>query len=262
MQLEHVVVEPTHRRYAAPLLCLHGAWHGAWCWQRAMTDLAERGFEVHAISLRGHGASERAPNHRRSSTRDYGQDLITAVRGFAVPPVIIGHSTGGYLTQLYLTGVLGEVPPVAGAVLVCSSPVNIMRYFILRRTPPEARVDPRAMLRLEPATMQRLFFRPDLPPQQLAHYLSQMVTEPPLIALQSMVLRPRPTANRTPMLVLAAGRDMVFDAEAQAVTAAAYGAELVLVPSAAHDLMLDPDWPVAAAAIERFAGQFGSSFTV
>ncbi|NTU85304.1 MAG: alpha/beta hydrolase [Chloroflexales bacterium] len=75
MQLEHVVAHPAHRRYAAPLLLVHGAWHGAWCWEGAMADLAARGFEVHAVSIRGHGASDRAPGHRRSSTRDYGRDL-------------------------------------------------------------------------------------------------------------------------------------------------------------------------------------------
>jgi pimeloyl-ACP methyl ester carboxylesterase len=52
--------------------------------------------------------------------------------------------------------------------------------------------------------------------------------------------------------VIAAERDAVFDVEAQRVTARAYGAELVVVPGAAHDLMLDPAWPVAADAIERF----------
>ncbi|NTU79726.1 MAG: hypothetical protein HGA45_10050, partial [Chloroflexales bacterium] len=165
--------------------------------------------------------------------------------------------TGGYLTQLYITGVLGDVPPLAGAVLLCSSPVDIVRYFMRRRTPPEYRVDPRAMLRLEPETMRRLLFRPTIAPDQLACHVGRMVTEPPLVAMQSMILRPRPAANRTPLLVVAAGRDAVFDAEAQAVTAAAYGAELVVVPEAAHNLMLDPDWPVAAAAIERFAARVG-----
>ncbi len=253
--LEHLVAHPARRRYAAPLLFIHGAWHGAWCWQGAMADMAARGFEAHAISLRGHGGSGRSAAHRRSGALDYSRDLVTAVRGMATPPIVIGHSFGGYLTQLYITGVLGAVPPLAGAVLVCSSPVNITRYFVTRRTPPEAKVDPRAMLRFEPATMQRLLFRPTLAPDVLARYLSQMVPEPPLVALQSMVLRPRPKANRTPLLVIAAERDMVFDLKTQGVTAAAYAAELVVVPEAAHDLMFDPNWPSAANAIERFVAR-------
>jgi hypothetical protein len=34
-QLEHLVLHSDERRYATPLLLIHGAWHGAWCWHDA-----------------------------------------------------------------------------------------------------------------------------------------------------------------------------------------------------------------------------------
>jgi pimeloyl-ACP methyl ester carboxylesterase len=68
-----------------------------------------------------------------------------------------------------------------------------------------------------------------------------------------MLLRPRPAARRIPMLAIAAERDAVYGLDTQCGTAAAYGCELLVVPDAAHDLMLDPAWPIAAEAIERFA---------
>ena len=43
---------------APPLLFVHGGWHGAWCWDQGFLErVAIQGFEVHAMSLRGHGES-------------------------------------------------------------------------------------------------------------------------------------------------------------------------------------------------------------
>jgi pimeloyl-ACP methyl ester carboxylesterase len=64
--------------------------------------------------------------------------------------------------------------------------------------------------------------------------------------------RPDPATNSTPLLVIAAGRDQIFTMEEQNNLAQAYHAELVVIPEAAHDLMLDPDWHRAVEAIERF----------
>ena len=37
------------------ILFLHGAWHGAWCWEKYFMDIfAEQGYENYAITLRSH----------------------------------------------------------------------------------------------------------------------------------------------------------------------------------------------------------------
>ncbi len=36
---------------ARPVLLVHGAWHGAWCWAKVIDALRERGVEVHATEL-------------------------------------------------------------------------------------------------------------------------------------------------------------------------------------------------------------------
>jgi len=42
----------------APILFLHGAFAGAWCWaEQFMPYFAERGLDCYAVSLRGHGGS-------------------------------------------------------------------------------------------------------------------------------------------------------------------------------------------------------------
>ncbi|MFV9506569.1 MAG: alpha/beta hydrolase [Oscillochloridaceae bacterium umkhey_bin13] len=254
MPIELISLKPKQQVYPQPVLLLHGAWHGAWCWaEQAMPDLAARGFVVHALSVRGHGATPAPPHHWRSTILDYAREVRAVIAQLGGRPLVVGHSAGGYITQLLITGAVGPIPPLSGAVLLCSSPVSIGGYFLDRGLRGAPMVSLPALLRREPATVQRAFLRPDATEAELEALRSRMVAEPPFVTLSSMLLRPRPARNTTPILVIAAERDAVFDLEAQRATAATYRAELVSVPDAAHDLMLDPAWPVAGAAIARFA---------
>jgi pimeloyl-ACP methyl ester carboxylesterase len=249
--LEHLIARPAARTHAAPILLLHGAWHGAWCWEAAMADLAGRGFEAHAVSLRGHGASD--PAGPRTTVLDYARDARAAIAAAGPRPVVVGHSSGGYVLQMLITGALGPPPPIAGAVLLCSSPPDIGAYFSDRGRRGVRMPSLRGLIRREPEAVRFALFRPDTPAAEIERHRLRLVAEPPLVTLSSMLLRPRPPRSRTPVLVVAAGRDTVFDVEAQLSTAALYGAGLVVVPEAPHDLMLDPAWPQAADAIARFA---------
>jgi pimeloyl-ACP methyl ester carboxylesterase len=257
IELEHLIARPARRLHRHPLLLVHGAWHGAWCWERAMEGFAARGFEAHAVSLRGHGGSPRPPGYARSTIIQYASDLRAAIAAVGPPPVVVGHSLGGLLLQLLITGALGPTSEVAGAVLLCSSPASLRAY--LARRPAAQPISLPAMLRLEPQAMRAALFRPDIPAAELARHVARMVVEPPLVTPSSMLLRPHPAARRTPILAIAAERDAVYGLDTQLSTAAAYGCELVVVPDAAHDLMLDPAWPIAAEAIERFANSIQGS---
>jgi pimeloyl-ACP methyl ester carboxylesterase len=249
--LEHIIARPARRRHAAPILLVHGAWHGAWCWEPAMADLAARGFEAHAVSLRGHGGSPRPPGFVRSTAVQYAGDVRAAIAAAGPRPLVVAHSLGGLLLQLLITGALGPAPALAGAALLCSSPASLRAYLAPR--PPGEPIALPALLRLDPQALRVALFRPDIGAEELARHVARMVPEPPLVTPSSALLRPRPAACRAPVLVIAAGRDATYSIGVQADLAAAYGAELVVVPGAAHDLMLDPAWPTAAEAIERFA---------
>ena len=52
---------PTTSSAAPPLLFLHGAWHGAWCWENFLDFFTREGFVCHALDLEGHGAESRGP---------------------------------------------------------------------------------------------------------------------------------------------------------------------------------------------------------
>lgn len=218
-----------------------------------MDDLTARGFEVHALSVRGHGGSSSPPHHWRSTVLHYARDVRHVLARLPPSAMIVGHSSGGYVVQLLITGVVGPPPPISGAVLLCSSPVRIAAYFLDRGRRGTPLPNLPALLRREPEAVRQALFRPSIPAADLERHRARLVAEPPLVTLSSMLLRPRPAACRTPVLVIAAERDAIFDVAIQRETAAAYRARLVIVPEAPHDVMLDPAWPVAAEAIEQFA---------
>ena len=58
MHLEVVTHTPKTAMRSTPLLFVHGAWHGAWCWEENFLPyFAQAGYHSHALDLRGHGKS-------------------------------------------------------------------------------------------------------------------------------------------------------------------------------------------------------------
>lgn len=116
MSLE--VIERGRPEHGRPsLLFVHGYWQAAWTWdEHVMGALAERGHHCLALSLRGHGGSE--GRIRGTWIQDYVEDVATVARSLPVPPVVVGHSMGGFTTQHYLAA--GH--PASAAILVSPVP--------------------------------------------------------------------------------------------------------------------------------------------
>src|SRR5512147_2140372 len=72
---------------------------------------------AHAVNLRGHGKSEGREKLRWTRIADYVEDVANVVRQLPSPPVLIGHSMGGFVIQKYL-----EDHTAPGAVLLSSPP--------------------------------------------------------------------------------------------------------------------------------------------
>jgi pimeloyl-ACP methyl ester carboxylesterase len=263
LKLEHQVLHPHDRRHPTPLLLMHGAWHGAWCWQAAMADFAARGFEVHAISWRGHGASDQPRSINTCGLRDYVNDLSKAIDAIEPRPVVVGHSMGGYVAQLYITAAR-HTAPLPGVVLLCSAPPSGVLRYILHY----ARRHPLAYLRGiatgnllhmvgTPELAREAFFRKDIAPDELERYRARLVPESLRVAIEaSLLVFPDPRHASAPVLTIAAERDTIFTLDEQRALAQAYNSELLVIPAAAHDLMLDPAWHLAADAIEGAVGRW------
>ncbi len=69
---------------------VHGAWHGAWCWNKVVPLLEAKGHSVDAIDLPGHG-SDVTPIAEVTLER-YAERVGRALRAEPEPAVLVGHS--------------------------------------------------------------------------------------------------------------------------------------------------------------------------
>ncbi len=76
-----------------PVILVHGAWHGGWCWEKVKAALEAKGFEVHAPTLPGHDQPSGAPAD--TSLEDYGRAIADLADSLVEPPLLVGHSMGG-----------------------------------------------------------------------------------------------------------------------------------------------------------------------
>jgi pimeloyl-ACP methyl ester carboxylesterase len=253
MKLEIISKYPSDGTQPTPLLFIHGSLHGAWCWDVHFLDyFAQHGFAAHAVNLRGHGNSDGRANLRWTRISDYVEDLADAARQLPSPPVLIGHSMGGFIIQKYLEG--HDAP---GAVLLSSPPPVGLLGTTLRiaRRRPLAFAKVNLTLSLLPliATPQlarEAFFSDDLPDDQLRAYWKLMQDESYMAFLDMVALDlPKPAKRKTPLLVLGVGQDnMIKPGEIEA-TARAYNTQAEFIPDVAHNSMLELGWKAVAERI-------------
>ena len=98
----NATVQPVNPPPALPAIILvHGAWHGAWCWQRVLPLLHAAGAAAHAVTLTGVGDRAHLLSAQiRLST--HVADVLGLIDTLELPRVmLVGHSYGG----LVITGV-------------------------------------------------------------------------------------------------------------------------------------------------------------
>jgi pimeloyl-ACP methyl ester carboxylesterase len=238
-----------------PLLFVHGAWHGAWCWEDHFLDhFAAQGREVGAVSLRHHGNSTgQSKRVRWCSKNAYVFDVEKSVAEFSRPPVLVGHSMGGYITQHYLAR--HEMP---GAVLMASIPPNgvVGTTLALARRHPLAFIRSNLTMSLAPyvATVDLVrekFFGADTPEEVVQHCFDRLSDESFRVFIDMLISRPDIADTSTPMLVMGALRDALISPKAVAHTAEVFGAELKMIDTA-HDMMLEPEWALSATVIDEW----------
>ena len=108
--------QPERRSRKPPLLLVHGALTGSWLWTEIAAYLAERGWEAHAVNLRGHFTSDVA-DLDETTMGDYADDIGVALRQIGRPAVLIGWGIGALAAMLH-----AERHPVLGLVLLAPSP--------------------------------------------------------------------------------------------------------------------------------------------
>jgi len=238
-----------------PILFVHGAWHGAWCWDEHFLDyFAEKGYRSVALSLRGHGNSTAPKSMRFCSIADFVDDIDTVATSLPEPPVVIGHSLGGFVVQKYL-----ESHNAPAAVLLAPAPVSGITKFLLRRFKRHPWHTAVALARTRslrgvggtPDLARETFFSELTPEADVLRYTALLGEEYALkIAIDMLWLNlPRPNLVTTPLLILGAGDDVCFTQQEVRSTAMAYKTDAEFFPRMSHDMMLDPGWTTVAERI-------------
>ncbi len=245
-RLEIISRLPSKPRRGPPIVFVHGAWHAAWCWEENFLDyFASKGFATYAVSLRGHGGSEGRSRVRFARIRDYVDDLASVVASLESPPVLIGHSMGGFVVQKYL-----ERAAVPMAVLMASVPPT-GAFPMMRRTMRDQPLDmlrANLMFSMKPliSNMQRAhaaLFSPSMPRNQVAKYHARLQEET-VVGFFDYLFRDLVKTDKikTPMVVIGGRSDKtVLPSEIKA-TARAYGVEPTFFDDTAHDMMLEARW--------------------
>ncbi|WP_237480185.1 alpha/beta hydrolase [Lichenibacterium dinghuense] len=245
-----------------PLLLVHGAWHGVWCWQQGFMDaLADHGHEVAALSLRGHGNSPGGGRFAisRHGIRDYVDDVATVAETLTRPPVIVGHSMGGFIAQRYLC----DRHPAIGAVLLASVPPTGVFPLFLRLLRSEPLATATAVMSLDlgrllhdPARAARMLFSDALDTTELLALHRLLGGESFRVFVELLAPRLDPTQAVAPAAVIAAGADALFTRAEARSTAYAWKTRETVFDGLAHDLMLVPGWLAVAAAVSQRAVAF------
>lgn len=250
MKLEITSKIPGERRHETPLLFIHGMMHGAWCWDVHFLEyFARHGFAAHAVDLRGHGNSAGREELRWARIADFVDDVATAVRQLTAPPVLIGHSMGGFVVQKYL-----EHNNAPGAVLLSSPPpAGLWRttFRIARRHPfVFGRVNLTLSLQpviATPELAREAFFSSDFPDEPLSRYWKLMQDESYMAFLDMVALDlPKPVNVKTPLLILGAARDNMLAPSEIEAAARAYHTQSHIIPDVAHNSMLEARWEAVA----------------
>ena len=76
-------------------LLVHGASHGAWCFEKLIKELQNKGHVAEAIDLPGHG-NNKIPLEDVTLEK-YSSEILTSLNS---PTIVLGHSMGGYPISL------------------------------------------------------------------------------------------------------------------------------------------------------------------
>jgi hypothetical protein len=243
--------------HPVPVLFVHGAWHGAWCWdEHFLGYFADKGYRALAVSLRGHGKSPAPRRMQFCRVADLVADVDAVAGALSSRPVVIGHSLGGFVVQKYL-----ESYDAPAAALLASAPPRGAGGFLLR----EMKRRPWTVLRSALTTQSLHGVK--TPERAREHFFSAKTAESDVarhaarlreefmggITIDAVLLNlPKPQRVTTPLLVLGAEFDGCVTQEEVHATARAYGTEAEFFPEMGHNMMLEPGWATVAERIHTW----------
>lgn len=252
MTLEVLYAPGRGKPRSVDVVLVHGIFVGAWVWeQHFMPYLADAGYNVHAVSLTGHGQS---CGHDRLGTitlSDYTADLKEATAGIARPIVVVGHSMGGAVVQNAITSgarfagaaLMASVPP--GGLMASNLSMMWTRPMLWREL---SSMFTAGLGGVDFEVLRDGLFSGRIDAPTFERFAARGGGESPLIGFELQGMRPFAPApwQAPPILVVGGTEDRLIRREDLWATASWYGVEAKCLPGLSHTLMLDPGWQSAA----------------
>jgi hypothetical protein len=91
----------------ATFVLVHGAWHGAWVWDKLRVELERRGHETVAMDL--------PVSDGTATWNDYAEVIQEAMEQVPTPPILVGHSLAGMAIPI-----VASRTPVESLVFLCA----------------------------------------------------------------------------------------------------------------------------------------------
>jgi pimeloyl-ACP methyl ester carboxylesterase len=245
---------------SSPLLFVHGAYSGAWCWkENFLSFFADAGFPSYAVSLSGHGKSRGRKMLDHLSIDDYVRDVEEAASGLRSPPVLIGHSMGGFVVQKAL-----ERRIAPAAVLMCAvPPQGLMASAVgLMFSKPALMSELNKMMSGSGASRKALkeaLFAQPVSDEDLNRYfhLSQLESHRALWDMAMFNLPQTHRIKKTPLKIIGAQKDHLILPSLVEMTARSYGTDAEIFAGMGHGLMLERDWKLPAQSILNYLHSLG-----
>jgi pimeloyl-ACP methyl ester carboxylesterase len=242
---------PTKLSQKPPLLFIHGAFAGAWCWDEYFLPyFAKQGYPAYAVSLRGHGDSDGKTQLSLTTLKDFIDDVQSVAKQLDKPPILVGHSMGGMVVQKYI-----EKFPATAAILMNTVPPSglTMSMFYMAMSSPFLLLQLGLVQGISPVfatpemIKQALFSSEEVSDEILQKFTSHWHGEAQL-AVTEMLNWKLPTSDipDIPMLILGAGKDVFFPHSNTRITAHHYHADWYIFQNLAHAMMLENEWQSVA----------------
>jgi pimeloyl-ACP methyl ester carboxylesterase len=254
-----------------PVIFIHGLWIHASSWQPWIERFAAAGYRPIAPGWPGDAGTAAESRDRPDRLAGHGLDDIAAHYGRIIdtldePPIVIGHSVGGLITQkLNVTHRLRAAVAISPAPVKGVKPVppaQLRSSFPALRWPGNAK----RAIALSVNQFRYAFGNAITPAESFALHTEYAIPGPArtLFEIATANLRRESaaavdvrTGDRAPLLLVAAERDHTVPAVVVRAAHRLYRespavADLMVVPGRGHSYVLDHDWPDLAARIEAW----------
>ena len=247
------------------IVMVHGAFCGAWAFERFRTPFEAAGFDVIAPDLRGHGEGEPSSAVVGVSMTDYAADIAQLCAACPEPPVLLGHSMGGLVAQL-----AARKANIRALVLLAPSPPWGVAHSSLEEAATAFGVQMMGAFSsgaLSPdKSLMRTYSLDLMPKAEQEAAVARLRPESAMAVRETlnwwldpfMTTSVGPGAITAPSLVISGQGDVVHSSATARATAERIGAAFEIMPGMSHWLVGEPGWDGVAEKAMRWLSEEAS----